>query len=75
MQGENYQIDKEPLLTYTLWLLVSDQKPFIDLVDKFLPLPKMRLLTKSENKPKLKNTNAIDQLVYKLYNLNREIKS
>jgi hypothetical protein len=68
MQGENYQIDKEPLLALPIKkILNEEQQPFIDLVDKILA-------AKKENPAA--DTSAleqqIDHLVYRLYDLTEE---
>jgi hypothetical protein len=68
MQGNNYQIDKEPLLTLPLKNIPDiAQKPFIDLVDKILEL-------KSKNpETDISDLEAkIDQMVYRLYGLTEE---
>ncbi|HAM38062.1 MAG TPA: type II restriction endonuclease [Elusimicrobia bacterium] len=71
MQGQNYQIDKEPLLALPLKNISdTDQKPFIDIVDK--------ILTIKQRNPEADTSSLehqIDQMVYKLYNLTEaEIK-
>ena len=71
MQGNNYQVDKEPLQGIPLPLIdLSLQQPIIDLVDV--------ILTKKKQSPQadiLDLENSIDRLVYKLYGLSEnEIK-
>lgn len=68
MQGNNYQLDKEPLLQIPICNIVDrDQQPFITLVDQ--------ILTAKKANPKA-DTSAlekqIDELVYKLYDLTEE---
>lgn len=75
MQGNNYQIDKEPLLALPLKSIPdSDQKPFIDLVDKILVITKDEdYLENSSKQEKVKDyERQIDQMVYKLYKLTAE---
>jgi len=65
MQGENYQLDKEPLLNIPLPPPEScDQKPIIALVDQILAAKKTDL-----NADTSALESEIDQLVYKLYGL------
>ncbi|WP_395052017.1 Eco57I restriction-modification methylase domain-containing protein [Flavobacterium sp.] len=65
MQGNNFQLDKEPLLNIPIFEPNKDfQKPIISLVDQILTL-------KKEN-PKADTSdleNDIDELVYQLYEL------
>ena len=69
MQGENYQVDKEPLLNIPLPKNPSEsqQKSIIDLVDKILS--KKRENSESDTSSLEKQ---IDVFVYKLYNLTPE---
>ncbi|MDA9327415.1 BREX-1 system adenine-specific DNA-methyltransferase PglX [Flavobacteriaceae bacterium] len=62
MQGNNYQVDKAPLLSIPLLPSVNESL-FIDLVDKILVL-------KGEDTSVFEN--QIDNIVYKLYNLTYE---
>ena len=64
MQGENFQIDKEPLLLIPL--IKSDlESEFISLLDELLLLSK-------NNKDYTQIQLKIDVLVFKLYGLNFE---
>lgn len=71
MQGNNYQIDKEPLLNIPIVNINSKNEKLADelinLVDEIL---------KAKEKDKNANTkgfeNRIDFLVYKLYNLTED---
>lgn len=71
MQGNNYQIDKEPLLNIPISVVTEGlQKPIINLVDQIL---------NAKNANPQVNTivleREIDQRVYKLYDLtDKEIK-
>ncbi len=78
MQGNNYQIDKEPIMSIPLMNPPATvQKPIIDLVDKILNVGQFKKGTKAEDylKDPAKQAKVqqyekqIDQLVYKLYNL------
>ncbi|GAA8929686.1 class I SAM-dependent DNA methyltransferase [Helicobacter pylori] len=71
VQGNNYQIDKEPLMNIPLIKITKSNKPTADkiiaLVDKILAL--------KEKDPKANTQRlekAIDALVYQLYNLTDE---
>ena len=71
MQGENYQIDKEPLLALPIKKIPNKgQQPFIDLVDKILA-------AKKDNPQADTGTweREIDRLVYELYELTEEEKA
>lgn len=65
MQGGNYQIDKEPLLSIPLPIATpAQQKPIIDLVDS--------ILTEKKKNPKANTSEQekeIDKRVYDLYGL------
>ena len=61
MQGDDYQIDKEPLLSIPI-KKVTDIKPFEILVNKIITKKETGEDTTSEE-------NQIDLMVYKLYNL------
>lgn len=74
-QGNNYQIDKEPLLALPLKSISNaDQKSFIEIVDMIL------LITKDDDyhhnptkQTKVKRCqHQIDQLVYSLYDLTED---
>lgn len=71
MQGNNYQIDKEPLLNIPIVDTNSKNKKLADelinLVDEIL---KAKEQDKNANTQELEN--KINSLVYKLYNLNEE---
>ncbi|EAL8025782.1 class I SAM-dependent DNA methyltransferase [Campylobacter jejuni] len=71
MQGNNYQIDKEPLLNIPIVDTNSKNKKLahelINLVDEIL---KAKEQDKNVNTQELEN--KINSLVYKLYNLNEE---
>ena len=68
MQGNNYQVDKEPLLNIPIPKLLNDkQKPIINLVDK--------IITTKKANPEADTSaleNEIDQLVYELYDITDE---
>jgi len=68
MQGDNYQIDKEPLLNLPLKIInAKQQKPFIKLVDQ--------ILEKKKDNPEAdvgELEGEIDEMVYGLYNLTEE---
>ena len=75
MQGSNYQIDKEPILSIPLIEpSKAKQKPIIDLVDKILKIIKTENYTPNPTKQAQiqKHEKEIDRLVYKLYNLTSE---
>jgi adenine-specific DNA-methyltransferase len=78
MQGNNYQIDKEPLLALPLKnISEEDQQPFINLVDKILAITKDENFYDNPTKQAefKKYERQIDQMVYKLYSLtDKEIK-
>ena len=68
MQGENYQIDKEPLLALPIKKIPNEQQQlFIDLVDKIIA-------AKKENRKaySIALEREIDRLVYQLYDLTDE---
>ncbi|RTI90459.1 type IIG restriction enzyme/methyltransferase [Campylobacter jejuni] len=71
MQGNNYQIDKEPLLNIPIVTINSKNQKLADelinLVDEIL---KAKEQDKNANIQELEN--KINSLVYKLYNLNEE---
>ena len=65
MQGNNYQIDKEPLLNIPIPSATKEQQqPIVDLVDKILAAKKANPQADTTDLEK-----QVDQLVYKLYNL------
>ncbi len=74
MQGNNYQIDKEPLVSIPIKkILPEEQKLFIDLVDQILEVtsqenydPKNPPIQQKELEKK------IDEMVYELYGLTEE---
>ena len=66
MQGNNYQIDKEPLVNIPIpKISKSAQQPFIALVDKILTAKQQAQDTRTLE-------TQIDQMVYRLYNLSEE---
>lgn len=66
MQGNNYQLDKEPLLEIPIYKTNElSQQPFITLVDKILS-------SKKENIDTTDLETKIDIMVYKLYELTYE---
>lgn len=72
MQGNNYQIDKEPLLALPIKKPdYSQQQLFVDLVDKILSITQSSdYLENPERQAKVKEyEHQIDQMVYKLYDL------
>ncbi len=72
MQGNNYQIDKEPLINLPLLQPTEpDQQPFVEIVDKILKITKSDdYLQNLAKEAKVKEyEKQIDQMVYKLYGL------
>jgi len=72
MQGNIYQIDKEPLLNIPIKTTNNiNQKPFIQLVDQILSITKDDdYLDNPDKQAKVKRLEKeIDSLVYKLYDL------
>jgi len=72
MQGNNYQIDKEPLINLPLLQPTEpDQRRFIEIVDKILVISKSGAYLENPGKQaQVKEyENQIDQMVYKLYGL------
>jgi len=68
MQGNNYQIDKEPLLNIPILEPSYDiQKPIIELVDKILISKKDDMQADTS-----KYECEIDRIVYELYGLTDE---
>ncbi len=66
MQGNNYQLDKEPLLEIPIFKTdVLSQQPFITLVNQILTNKKVNIDTTALE-------NQIDVMVYKLYELTYE---
>jgi len=76
MQGNNYQIDKEPLLNLPIFKSPSteQQKPLIEIVDRILALTKYEdYLENSQKQAEFKEYEyQINQLVYRLYGLTEE---
>ncbi|HCC59747.1 MAG: hypothetical protein A2402_02515 [Candidatus Staskawiczbacteria bacterium RIFOXYC1_FULL_37_43] len=80
MQGNNYQLDKEPLVAVPIYIGdKNQQKQIIVLVDKILKLNKdLQKATENSNKWNLikseieKTDKKIDQEVYNLYGLTEE---
>ena len=63
MQGDNYQIDKEPILNIPIKKALAEiQQPLIDLADKILTAKKSGTDTTDYEA-------KIDKLVYQLYDL------
>ncbi|MBU1085616.1 hypothetical protein KKB06_04680, partial [Patescibacteria group bacterium] len=69
MQGNNYQIDKEPIIDLPLIKTSkSKEKTIIDSVDQII-----KAIKKDGENPNISNLEKqIDQIVYKLYNLTPE---
>ncbi len=66
MQGNNYQVDKEPLINIPIKKISKEnQQSFIKLVDKILT-------DKKAGKDTQKLEDKIDLMVYKLYDLKKE---
>ena len=68
MQGNNYQIDKEPLMNIPIPVLPKElEDPIIELVSKILDIKKMN---------PLKDTSLVqedlDLLFYKIYRLSHD---
>ena len=75
MQGNNFQIDKEPLLNIPIVKPEKDkQRPFINLVDRILVITKDDdYLQNPAKQEKVHEYECqIDQMVYKFYNLESE---
>ncbi|MEW6103280.1 MAG: TaqI-like C-terminal specificity domain-containing protein [bacterium] len=75
MQGNNYQIDKEPLLALPLKNISENtQKPFISLADQILAITNDDdYLENPDKQAKVKEyERQIDQMVYKLYGLTED---
>lgn len=64
MQGENFQIDKEPLLNIPLPSTKCEQKEITKVIDKILETKKV-----SPEADTSSLEGEIDNLVYKLYGL------
>jgi adenine-specific DNA-methyltransferase len=71
MQGNNYQIDKEPLLNIPIPPITKENQPIADQIiqkiDQILTIKKQNPFADTSNLE-----HQIDQLVYKLYNLTSE---
>jgi adenine-specific DNA-methyltransferase len=75
MQGNNYQIDKEPLLALPIIKLnENEQKEIIELVNKILSLTQFEDYLKNPQKQaKVKEyERQIDWMIYRLYGLTDE---
>ncbi len=75
MQGNNYQIDKEPLLSLPIIKPSEDeQKEVISFVNKILSLTQFKdYLENPQKQARVKQyERQIDQLVYKLYGLTQD---
>jgi hypothetical protein len=78
MQGNNYQIDKEPLLNIPIPPIAKENQPIADQIIQ--KVEEILALTQSPdydtNTEKQKKVNQIqkeiDQLVYQIYNLTEE---
>jgi len=74
MQGNNFQIDKEPLVNIPIKQISSEaQKPFISLVNKILEITTAENYH-SKNSPiqQKELEKKIDDMVYELYGLTEE---
>ena len=67
MQGENYQVDKEPLMGIPLPQTSYMQQNMIELVETIISIKKQ-----DKNSDTTVLEHEIDQLVYKLYGLTDE---
>ncbi|BBE30107.1 hypothetical protein OSSY52_02480 [Tepiditoga spiralis] len=67
MQGNTYQIDKEPLMNIPIKVKNSNQKIFIKIVNQIIEL-------KKQKKDTTELENKIDEMVYDLYELTEEEK-
>ena len=66
MQGNNFQIDKEPLINIPIKKISKEnQQPFINIVDQILFL-------KKSGKDTQMLEDKIDLMVYKIYELSYE---
>jgi len=75
MQGNNYQIDKEPLLAIPLYKPSNqEQQPVIVLVDRLLSTMKDDAYPNNPAKQARikKMESQIDQIIYELYDLTPE---
>ena len=75
MQGNNYQIDKEPLLAIPIFKPSNQkQQQIISLVDQILAVTKdTDYLSNPTKQAKVKELESqIDQMVYELYKLTPE---
>ena len=64
MQGDNFQVDKEPLLNIPLPDTTVNQQPIISIVDKILEAKQENSQTETSDLE-----HQIDIHVYKIYNL------
>ena len=75
MQGNNFQVDKEPLINIPIPKISEEnQQPFIKLVEQILSFTKSKnYLYNPEKQAKVKLLEKeIDKLVYNLYSLSKE---
>lgn len=75
MQGNNYQIDKEPILDLPIYKASdNEQRPLINLVDEILSITEgQNYLGDSEKQMQVKTIEKqIDDIVYKLYGLTED---
>ncbi len=73
MQGNNYQIDKDPILDLPIYKAPEkEQKQLIDLVDRIIVLLETPLISAKEKAKVQDLEHQIDGLVYELYDLNEE---
>jgi adenine-specific DNA-methyltransferase len=75
MQGNNYQIDKEPLLAIPIYKPSNhEQQPLIALVDRILSIAKdSSYPDNSDERPAIKELEGqIDRKIYELYGLTPE---
>ena len=71
MQGNNFQIDKEPLLTIPLPLITPQNQPLVQQIESLVN----QILSAKKQNPSADTSQLekqIDQLVYKLYNLTEQ---
>ena len=74
MQGNNYQIDKEPLVNIPIKKIsLEEQKPFIDLIGQILEITAQENYNLKNPPQEQKELEAkIDKMVYELYGLASE---
>ena len=75
MQGNNYQIDKEPILAIPIYKPSNEeQSSIIEKVNQILSIRRDRVYPENQNDiPEIKDLEQqIDQLIYRLYGLTEE---